>query len=294
MKNNHLALGGLFAAIHLLFVLAGKLVIGSELILVIFLPLLSTIYALKFNNKECAIYLIATCLLCIIFDPVISLIYIAPSLICGSVYGWARKKDFKELSLLYVSFLSNFIMVTISFLFITLLFKEVQLVNIFSLFINKHGEGLYVCIYYTLLLIGALQAFALHHISNNELVKWGYNLVDGESHTPRWINIALLVSVITYLGLLFFNADFTLYVVPFVFAFALPNIIEFIICKRRVWLYSSVIVLIIIDLYILRYIDPIHYPMLFLSSSLPIIVENVLVLHTFYINCSNNDKNNIE
>lgn len=294
MKNNHLALGGLFAALHLLFVLAGKLVIGSELILVIFLPLLSTIYSLKFNNKECAMYLIATFLLCIIFDPVISLIYIAPALVCGSVYGYVRKNKAKELSLLYISFLSNFVMVAISFMFISILFKEVELTSMFSLFINKEGENLNVCIYTSLLLIGVFQAFALHLVSNNELVKWGYDEIESETSTPRWINIGLISSLIIYIGLLIFNDYLSLYIVPFIIAFTLPNIIEFITRKKHMWLYVVTIILFIVDLYLLKYVKPVHYPMLFLSSTLPLVVENFLVLKTFSIKYSNNEKNNIE
>ena len=98
-KNNYLTLGGLFVALHLLFVFISKVLAGSEFILVVFLPLLSTIYALKFNIKETIIFFIASFLLCVIFEPIAALIYVLPALICGTLYGVFRKRKVKELSL---------------------------------------------------------------------------------------------------------------------------------------------------------------------------------------------------
>ena len=39
MKNNYLALGGLFASLHVLFLFLSKVIVGSELLLVLFLAL---------------------------------------------------------------------------------------------------------------------------------------------------------------------------------------------------------------------------------------------------------------
>ena len=176
MKNNHLALGGLFVALHLLFVFLSKVLVGSELLLVVFLPLLSTIYSLKFNIKESAIFSIATFLLCFLFEPVATCIYVVPALLCGNVYGIARKKGLKEMSLVYISSLAHAFSVTISFLFITLMFKEVDFFNLFANFINKEGEALYALVYLILLLLGVIEAFITHMISNEELKKMGYIL----------------------------------------------------------------------------------------------------------------------
>ena len=131
-KHKYLALGGLFAALHLLFVLMAKFLPGSELILVVFLPLLSTIYTMKFDKKAVIIFFLATFLLCVIFEPIATFIYALPGLICGITYGILRKSKMKELTLVYLSSLSHAIAVSISFLFIALLFKEVNFFDIFS------------------------------------------------------------------------------------------------------------------------------------------------------------------
>ena len=93
MKNNYLALGGLFTCLHALFLLINKLFAGSELLLVLFLPLLSTIYTMKSDNKHLIMFVISTILICSVFDIVGTFIYIIPSLISGILYGVLRKKS---------------------------------------------------------------------------------------------------------------------------------------------------------------------------------------------------------
>ena len=103
MKNNYLALGGLFACLHVLFLLLSKVIVGSELLLVLFLPLLSTIYTLKCDKRNIIMFVIATILVCCIFDVISTFIYVIPSLTCGVLYGVLRKFKFKELELLCIS-----------------------------------------------------------------------------------------------------------------------------------------------------------------------------------------------
>ena len=115
-KNSYFTLGGLFVSLHLIFILLSRVLVGSELILVLFLPLLSTIYALKFKKKEVTMFVIATFLLCLIFEPISSLIYVLPALICGTLYGELRKTRIKELSLVYITTMSHSLSLLISFL----------------------------------------------------------------------------------------------------------------------------------------------------------------------------------
>ena len=63
MKKNYIALGGLFACMHVLFLILSKIIVGSELLLVLFLPLLSTIYTLKCDKKSVLMFVIATLLI---------------------------------------------------------------------------------------------------------------------------------------------------------------------------------------------------------------------------------------
>ena len=97
MKNNYLALGGLFASLHVLFLFLSKVIVGSEILLVLFLPLLSTLYTMKSDKQGVVMFVIATILICSIFDVIGTFIYVVPSLVCGVLYGFLRKKNFKEL-----------------------------------------------------------------------------------------------------------------------------------------------------------------------------------------------------
>ena len=290
MKNNHLALGGLFAALHLLFLFLSKMLVGSELILVIFLPLLSTIYSLKFNIKESAMFFIATFFLCAIFEPISTFIYILPSLLCGTVYGIARKKEVKELSLIYISSFAHFLSVTISFLFITMMFKEVDIFKIFSTFINKDGQEFYVCVYLVLILLGIIEAFSTHIISNEELKKIGYAHIESELSTPLWINLCLIVSVITYVVLGFINPILSCYCLPFLIAFTIPNVVDFIVFNKRKWIYFIVGIMFFASLFVLRYLNGVFYPVMLMIIISPLVVDNFIrVLYTNSIKYSNKD-----
>lgn len=294
-KNNYLTLGGLFVALHLLFVFISKVLAGSEFILVVFLPLLSTIYALKFNIKETIIFFIASFLLCLIFEPVATLIYVLPALICGTLYGVFRKRKVKELSLLYLSSMSHSISLLISFLFISLMFKEVDFFSIFASFINKEGQAFYVCIYLFLILLGVLEAFVTHSITSNELKRLGYQDLDCENDTPIWMNVCLVIATSIYLLLAFLNPIFSCYVVPFLLAFSIPNVVDFIGENKRKWMYLLVGILFIVLIFILKYVSYIFYPGLLILLLSPLILENfVRVLYTNSLKYSNNGENKIE
>ena len=295
MKNNHLALGGLFAALHLLFIVLSKVLVGSEFILVVFLPLLSTMYALKFNIKESAMFFIATFLLCLIFEPICACVYILPALLSGSVYGMARKKKAKEMTLLYLSSLTHALTVSISFWFICLMFKGIDLFNIFSLFIHKQGSEFYVCVYLILLLLGVIEAFVVHVICNEELKKVGYDEVESENKTPMWIDICLIISIVMCVGLSFVDKLWFCYCLPFLVAFTIPSIIEFVVENKKKWIYFLVGIMAIVNLYLLNYVDPLFYPGLMIGVTLPILLEkSIRVLYTNLSKYSNKTKNRIQ
>ena len=294
-KYNYLTLGGLFISLHLLFVLMSKILAGSELILVIFLPLLSTIYALKFGFKEVVIFDISTFLLCAIFEPISTFIYVLPALICGTLYGELRKSKMKELSLVYISGLSHSFSFLIAFLFISIMFKEVDFFNIFSSFIHKEGDEFYLSIYMILILYGLIEAFLVHIITNNELKKLGYRELESEKSTPFWMEIGLLISIGTYFILYLINPIYSLYIMPFLIAFIIPNIIDSISLNKYKWKYFLMGIILLIVIFILPYINKIIMPLVLLIVFLPLIIENFIrVLYTFLLKYSNNEKNNIE
>ena len=296
MKDKeYLSLGGLFIALHLVFVLLSKFVPGSSLLLVIFLPLLSTIYTLKFNKDKVVMFVSATLFLCLIFEPVSTLIYIIPSLMCGVSYGVLRKKSMKELSLVYTSSLAHSISLLISFLFISILFKEVDFFVIFKSFISKEGSSFYALIYLTLMLLGVVESFILHMICNSELLKLGYQESEKEKETPLWMVVSLIAFTLIYFSLSFINPIYTIYVIPFVICFSIPIVIEFINRNNAKWIYILVALFALIALFLLGVIDGVYYPILFVFVVIPILLEKIVrVLYTFSLNSSNKKKNIIE
>lgn len=296
MKDKeYLSLGGLFIALHLVFVLLSKFVPGSSLLLVIFLPLLSTIYTLKFNKDKVVMFVIATLFLCFIFEPVSTLIYIIPSLMCGVSYGALRKKSMKELSLVYTSSLAHSISLLISFLFISILFKEVDFFVIFKSFISKEGSSFYALIYLTLMLLGVVESFILHIICNSELLKLGYQESEKEKETPLWMVVSLIAFTLIYFSLSFINPIYTIYVIPFVICFSIPIVIEFINRNNAKWIYILVALFSLIALFLLGAIDGVYYPILLVFVVIPILLEKIVrVLYTFSLNSSNKKKNIIE
>ncbi len=294
-KNRYLTLGGLFVALHLLFIFLSRMLIGSELILVIFLPLLSTIYALNFKGKEVTMFVVATFLLCVIFEPISTFIYIVPALICGTLYGVLKKKNVKELSLVYITTLSHSISLLIAFLSISLMFKEVDFFSIFNTFIGKTGSEFYACVYLILIVLGLLESFVVHVITNNELIKLGHKELEENKSAPLWMVIGSVASFISYLVLAFIKPLYTCYVFPFLLAFTVPIVIEFILKNTKKWIYIIIAILVMCVLFVLGHTSSILYPGLVIVTVLPILIEKIVtVLYTFLLKYSNNGKNNIE
>lgn len=294
-KNSHLTLGGLFVALHLLFIFLSKLLVGSELIMVIFLPLLSTVYSLNFDKKQVTMFFVATFLLCVMFEPISTFIYVLPGLICGTLYGVLRKRKIKELSLIYISSLSHAFSLLIAFLSISIMFKEVDFFSIFSNFIRKEGIEFYASIYLILMLLGVLESFVTHIITNSELKKLGYQELDSEVSVPLWMNIMLIISIIAYTILAIINPIYSCYAFPFLLAFIVPNIVEFIIRGKNKWVYGISGILLLVVMFVVRYVDKVLYPILLIVILLPLIVENFTrVLYTNSSKYLNNGENRIE
>lgn len=294
-KREYLSLGGLFIALHVVFILLSRFLPGSSLLLVIFLPFLSAVYTLKFTKKEVATFVVATLFLCLIFEPVSTLIYVVPALICGVSYGALRKYNIKELTLVYISSLAHSFSLLISFLFISLLFKEVNFFDIFSSFIHKDGSKFYAMIYFLLIVIGLIESFVLHIICDGELEKIGYNRVKEEKETPGWILAGFGISFSIYLVLMFVNPIYTVYFLPFVIAFITPVIIEFIKLNEKKWIYFVCGTIMFFGIFLLTYINPSTYPILFVFALLPIVMEKIVrVLYTFCLKCSNKRENIIK
>lgn len=273
-KNNYLSLGGLFIALHLLFILMSKFIVGSEFILVVFLPLLSTIYASKFDKKKVVMFIIATFFLCVIFEPITTLIYVIPALICGVLYGELRKFNFKELSLVYICSLAHAVSLLISFIFICFMFKEVDIFSIFSTIIDKSGMEFYVCVYLILILIGTLESFVTHVICNNEMKKLGYEELTQEQNTPFWMCVLFFVSLISYILLALVNPVLSCYAFPFLLAFSIPQIVGSVSNEKNKWICAFIPLTLLVSIFLIPYLSVVLYPVLVLILFSPLILEN--------------------
>lgn len=274
VKNNYIALGGLFAGLHVLFLLMSKFVVGSELILVLFLPLLSTIYTLKCDKKGVAMFLVATFLICLVFDFVSTFIYVVPSLICGVTYGVLRKNKFKELELLCLSGLIHMISISISFLVIIFLFKELDFVSFFESFFSLSGERLLIVTLLTLLVLGFGEAFIVHVIADNELEKIA-NRVEKNEVVPKWFaavaGVSFCFTIVTY----FLFRIYCVFPMIVFFIFFIPYIVNGIINLRyKILTFSLIVLFFFVCLFILNYIDPIVYLVIPIFIVSPFVINN--------------------
>ena len=274
MKKNYLALGGLFACLHVIFLLMSKFLVGSELILVLFLPLLSTIYTLKCDKKSVIMFLIATVLVCSIFDVISTFIYVVPSLICGVLYGGLRKLRFKELELLTITSFGHMVSLFFSFLVITLLFKEVNFMEIFSSIFNVSGKALFVVTLLTLLVLGYAEAFLVHVITDKELSRFTTSIEKNEN-VPKWFlycsAFCFVVSVILYIF------DDIYYAIPLtlLYVFLVPLIIMgFINLKYKKVTFSLILMNVFLSILVLKYISPLGYIFIPLLITTPFIINN--------------------
>ena len=274
MKKNYIALGGLFACMHVLFLIVSKIIVGSELLLVLFLPLLSTIYTLKCDKKSVLMFVIATLLICFVFDFVSTFIYVVPSLICGIMYGFLRKKKFKELELLCVSGLTHMVSILFSFLIIVLLFKEVDFMAIFEQIFSLSGDNLFVVALLTLFVLGFCEAFLVHIISDNELEKLATKVEKNDS-VPKWFAPIAGISLASCFIVYFINSLYSVFPMLLFFMFFIPYIIAGIInLKYKVLTTVLCVLFSFVAIFVIQFLNPIMYLILPIFISSPLVINN--------------------
>ena len=274
MKNNYLTLGGLFACLHVLFLVASKVIVGSEILLVLMLPLLSTIYTMKCEKKHVVMFVIATILVCCIFDVISTFIYIIPSLVCGILYGFLRKKNFKELELLCITSIGHFFSLLFSFLVISFLFKEVSFVELFSEILDLNGDRLMVASLLILFVLGFCEAFLVHVISDSELAKLATK-VEKNNSVPDWFLFGYLFSLVLFFVTYFVNNLLSVFPMLLSFIFIVPYIVYGIMNYRYKVLTTGLMFLFaFISVFLFKYINPLNYLIIASFVLIPIIINN--------------------
>lgn len=273
MKRDYIALGGILASLHLVFLIISKVLVGSELLLVIFLPLISSLYILKSDNKSTFIFAISTFLLCLIFDPINTFIYIVPSLLVGITYGILRKKNIKELSLVYITTSVHVLSLIITLLSFNFLFIEFNLIQLINQTFNTSNEDNYIVLAVILIILAFIQSFLTHIISDKELDRFNFKL-DKENKTPKWFIFALLFSLFGFIVTLFLCNSITPIFMLFIIIFTIPYIVEGSLnFKYKEITLFSIGFLIFVSIYIVGFINLIYLPLLLLGVISPLIIN---------------------
>ena len=248
MNKNNLALGGLFAALHLIFLFFSTIFFGSEIILIIFLPLISSLYTLKTDLKSTIVFALSTIFLCIIFNPINTLIYIIPSLMVGIVYGFLNKNKIKELSMVYITTLFHFFALLFTIFIINTLFIEFDLFIILQDLFNTNRDNVLIILVNFLILLSIVQSFSTHLIAIFSF-------------------IIVLLFVLT-------NSKYISSSIIILIMFILPYIVEGILNYKYVkTTYLLMFFSLLIFIFTIGYINPIYYPLLMLLIFLPFCVN---------------------
>ena len=147
-------------------------------------------------------FVVATILICAVFDVIGTFIYVIPSLVCGILYGFLRKKNFKELELLCFSSIGHIFSIFFSFFVIAILFKEVQFKEIFESIFKTSDDNLIVLSACFFIVLGFCEAFLVHIVSDNELAKLNSKVSKNDS-IPVIFFYGFIVSLIVFVVLCF-------------------------------------------------------------------------------------------
>lgn len=274
MKNNYLALGGLFTCLHALFLLISKLFAGSELLLVLFLPLLSTIYTMKSDNKHLIMFVISTILICSVFDIVGTFIYIIPSLISGILYGVLRKKNVRELELLCITSVGHMTSITFSFFVIVSLFREVKFMEIFSKIFSLSGENLLVVTLLFLFVLGFCEAFLVHLITDNELERF-FGRAEKTEKIPKWFVWCAIGSLIVFIIMYLMGIIYNVFAMLLFSVFFIPYIVQGVMnLKYKIITSMLIFIFALIGIFAMNYIDPLNYLMIGMYILSPLVINN--------------------
>lgn len=273
MKKNYLALGGLLACLHVLFLLLSNVFFGSEIILLIFLPMISSLFTLKADKRSIVIFVIATIILCLVAHPINTFIYIIPALLVGVTYGSLRKVRVKELSLVYITSLVHMLSLIFTIFAFKLFFIEFDIIQVFENMLNVSSEVVYVVLINILIVLSLVQAFITHIVSDKELMRFNYK-IEKEEATPRWFLYGFIISSVLFIVFLFLkpivSSCFMLVTIMFILPYIIEGIIKF---KYKKLTYILCIVTFFISIYLIALIDLIYLPLLVLFIFSPFIVN---------------------
>lgn len=226
----------MMAAINVIFSLFTAFVPLLSVILIIFIPLTSTLVEVYCKDRYFPIYAIATLGLSVVVSLSaidFTLFYLIPSIVTGYVFGLMAKKNFPSL---WGILIASILQTGISFAFIPLiqLITEHNLVEDIIKILNvtdrTYFNNLLILMFFVVALIQTILSFI---VVNNELKKFGIKN-DNEKDWRLPVSLATILSSGIAVGLYFVYIPISLLCVGFAWYFAVFSLIFEITRKQKV------------------------------------------------------------
>lgn len=226
----------MMAAINVIFSLFTAFVPLLSVILIIFIPLTSTLVEVYCKDRYFPIYAIATLGLSVVVSLSaidFTLFYLIPSIVTGYVFGLMAKKNFPSL---WGILIASILQTGISFAFIPLiqLITEHNLIEDIIRILNvtdtTYFNNLLILMFFVVALIQTILSFI---VVNNELRKFGVKN-DNEKDWRLPVSLATILSSGIAVGLYFVYVPISLLCVGFAWYFAVFSLIFEITRKQKV------------------------------------------------------------
>lgn len=226
----------MMAAINVIFSLFTAFVPLLSVILIIFIPLTSTLVEVYCKDRYFPIYAIATLGLSVVVSLSaidFTLFYLIPSIVTGYVFGLMAKKNFPSL---WGILIASILQTGISFAFIPLiqLITEHNLIEDIIKILNvtdrTYFNNLLILMFFVVALIQTILSFI---VVNNELRKFGVKN-DNEKDWRLPVSLATILSSGIAVGLYFVYIPISLLCVGFAWYFAVFSLIFEITRKQKV------------------------------------------------------------
>lgn len=226
----------MMAAINVIFSLFTAFVPLLSVILIIFIPLTSTLVEVYCKDRYFPIYAIATLGLSVVVSLSaidFTLFYLIPSIVTGYVFGLMAKKNFPSL---WGILIASILQTGISFAFIPLiqLITEHNLIEDIIKILNvtdrTYFNNLLILMFFVVSLIQTILSFI---VVNNELRKFGVKN-DNEKDWRLPVSLATILSSGIAVGLYFVYVPISLLCVGFAWYFAVFSLIFEITRKQKI------------------------------------------------------------
>ncbi|MCQ2801231.1 MAG: hypothetical protein MJ222_01045 [Bacilli bacterium] len=226
----------MMAAINVIFSLFTAFVPLLSVILIIFIPLTSTLVEVYCKDRYFPIYAIATLGLSVVVSLSaidFTLFYLIPSVVTGYVFGLMAKKNFPSL---WGILIASILQTGISFAFIPLiqLITEHNLIEDIIKILNvtdkTYFNNLLILMFFVVSLIQTILSFI---VVTNELRKFGVKN-DNEKDWRLPVSLATILSSGIAVGLYFVYVPISLLCVGFAWYFAVFSLIFEITRKQKV------------------------------------------------------------